>query len=437
MDRGDLEKLSKQELVDLVLRLQRPGKTSHTSSRPPSTDKKARRQNSKPGGAKPGHQGHSRVLHEAPDETVDHRPDVCPQCTGVLKPGLAGDVIGEYDTIEVPPIATHVTRHRRLRVCCPHCSAEVNAPVPNAAVGSPFGSRLHALVVYLKTFHAVSYVRMERMLDEVFGIKVSQGALANMLKRSHGLFEAGKQRIIADLRRAEMVASDETGIRIEGLNGYHWVFMSDQAVVHEAQLSRASQVVRDVMGEYRPKIWLSDGYSAQQKHGAYHQTCLAHLARDVAYGLEASEDDLPFRLKLWLDRVFGLAREVTTFAASTLKTKKRELEQTLADILQSTCACPIAEKMRGKLARASPKLLTFLDFPGQVEVTNNGCERSLRPAVIQRKVTNGFRSMWAAQGDCAVRTVTDTGKLSGTTAWMTVTQTLAQPKTSTRYARRE
>ena len=49
-----------------------------------------------------------------------------------------------------------------------------------------------------------------------------------------------------------MVASDETGIRIEGLNGYHWVFMSKQAIVHEAQLSRAAQVVRDVMGDHRP-----------------------------------------------------------------------------------------------------------------------------------------------------------------------------------------
>ncbi|MCP4072814.1 MAG: transposase, partial [Hyphomicrobiales bacterium] len=54
----------------------------------------------------------------------------------------------------------------------------------------------------------------------------------------------------------------------------------------------------------------------------------------------------------------------------------------------------IAETIRAKLARASPRLLTFIDYPGEVEVTNNACERALRPAVIQRKVTNGFRSMW-------------------------------------------
>jgi hypothetical protein len=41
--------------------------------------------------------------------------------------------------------------------------------------------------------------------------------------------------------------------------------------------------------------------------------------------------------------------------------------------------------------------LIFCDYPGEVEATNNGSERKLRPCVIQRKVTNGYRAMWAAE----------------------------------------
>lgn len=429
MNRDDLARLSKEELVEAYLalqaRLRRPSKTSRTSSKPPSTDKKARRKNAKPGGAKPGHEGHHRALHEDPDETVDHRPDICPNCHGHLAGGLAGDVVGEYDEIEVPPIKPFVRRHRRLCVCCPHCSAQVKASVPKAASGSPFGPRLHGLVLYLKTFHAVSFARLEGMLSDLFDVKLSQGALANMLKRAHAPFAARKTGIIRDLGNADMVASDETGIRIEGLNGYHWVFMSNTAIVHEAQLSRAAQVVRDVMGEHQPKIWLSDGYSAQQGHGQHHQTCLAHLARDIAYALEASDDMVPLRLKMWLDKVFALARDITGFAANTLKAKKRALENALADILSASPGCEIAETVQAKLARASPRLLTFLDFPGEVDITNNGCERVLRPAVVQRKMTNGFRAMWAAQGDCAVRTVVDTEKLAGKTPFHTILATIS------------
>jgi len=425
MDRDELHKLSKGELVELVLKLQRPSRTSRTSSKPPSLDKKARREEAKPGGGKPGHKGHFRKLHEAPDETVDHRPAECPQCHDLLDGAHSGVVIGEYDEIEFPVLKPFVRRHRRFAVICPQCRARVKAPMPDAANGSPFGPRLHGLALYLKTFHSVSFARLAGLFGDVFGLKLSQGALANMLRRSHMPFHSGKKKIIKRLRRADMVASDETGIRIEGLNGYHWVFLSTTEVVHEAQLSRAAQVVRDVMGEHKPEIWLSDGYSAQQNHGAHHQTCLAHLARDVAYGLEASNDQVPFRLQLWLDRVFALARAIKTYAQSTLKAKKRQLENTLADILLARPACEVAEALRAKFARASPQLLTFLDFPGQVEVTNNACERSLRPAVIQRKNTNGFRSMWAARGDCAVRTVTDTARLAGQSPFQTITATLA------------
>ena len=56
MSRYDLERLSKDELIELVLKLQRPAKTSRTSSKPPSTDRKERREQSRPGGAKPGHE---------------------------------------------------------------------------------------------------------------------------------------------------------------------------------------------------------------------------------------------------------------------------------------------------------------------------------------------------------------------------------------------
>ena len=75
MGRSDLERLSREELIELVLRLQRPDKASRTLSKPPSTDRKERCEQSKPGGAKPGHEGHSRVMSEDPDAVVEHRPD--------------------------------------------------------------------------------------------------------------------------------------------------------------------------------------------------------------------------------------------------------------------------------------------------------------------------------------------------------------------------
>jgi transposase len=91
MDRTDLQRLTKEELIELVLRMQRPHKTSRTSSKPPSTDRKERRDQARPGGAKPGHEGHSRIISVTPDEVVEHRPARCSCCSAILMADLPGE----------------------------------------------------------------------------------------------------------------------------------------------------------------------------------------------------------------------------------------------------------------------------------------------------------------------------------------------------------
>ena len=51
------------------------------------------------------------------------------------------------------------------------------------------------------------------------------------------------------------------------------------------------------------------------------------------------------------------------------------------------------------------RLLVFLAHSGAVEPINNGSERLLRASVIQWKVTNGYRAMWAAEGEADRRVV--------------------------------
>src|SRR3982751_4718043 len=118
MGRDELERLSKKELIDLVLRLQRPEKTSRTSSKPPATDRKERRENAKPGGAKPGHEGHNRTLSEQPDRIIDDRPQDCPACGAALAAALRGEPVGVQEQVELPVIKPVVEHHRRLSVRC-------------------------------------------------------------------------------------------------------------------------------------------------------------------------------------------------------------------------------------------------------------------------------------------------------------------------------
>src|SRR5918998_3161212 len=139
MQRDELERLSKAELIELVLRLQRPEKTSRTSSKPPSTDPKERRARAKPGGAKPGHEGHSRPLSDDVSERVAHRPDVCPCCRMALARDLPAEEAGIWERIELPAVRPHVVRHHRPAVRRPGCGPRAVAPGPVS--GTTFGPR--------------------------------------------------------------------------------------------------------------------------------------------------------------------------------------------------------------------------------------------------------------------------------------------------------
>ena len=134
----------------------------------------------------------------------------------------------------------------------------------------------------------------------------------------------------------------------------------------------------------------------------------------MAYAVEASDDPVPWRLQLWLRSVFSLAERVVNLATSTLSAKPRSLDRQLEAILATPSGCDLTRSLQAKIGRARDQLLVFLAHPGAVEPTNNGSERLLRPFVVQRKVTNGYRAIRAAEGEADIRTVVDTARLTGT-----------------------
>ena len=85
---------------------------------------------------------------------------------------------------------------------------------------------------------------------------------------------------------------------------------------------------------------------------------------------------------------------------------------------------PDARRLRQRYLADRSHLLTFITNP-DVPPTNNDSERDLRPSVIYRKVTNGFRSEWGAHAYAAVRSVIDTGRRHHLDPFAAVCQSLA------------
>lgn len=264
---------------------QRVKKTSKNSSLPPAKGFKSNQVSPEPGfpvrAASLGRTGGGRELSQHPDQVVVAQAKTCPHCEAHLSPSQP-QLSGRYERLEWPVVKPQVTRVERYGGTCPHCQQRYEAPVPvGLEPGSPFGNSIASVVTDRRYSHAVSYRRLSHLMAELYGLTISEGAIAALLRRVHDQLAAPLTAIEPRLRRARLVCSDETGARVAGKNQWEWVFQNEHVCLHVIRPSRGKRVIDEVMAGHRPEVWVSDLFSAPKAHPAEHwQVCLAHQRRD-------------------------------------------------------------------------------------------------------------------------------------------------------------
>ena len=91
-------------------------------------------------------------------------------------------------------------------------------------------------------------------------------------------------------------------------------------------------------------------------------------------------------------------------------------------------------KLRKRMLANRAHLFVFMTRR-DVPYTNNISERHLRPSVIFRKVTNGFRCEWGAETYAAFRSVVSTAKANRAAVFDTIRFVLAVNLSSERMTR--
>ena len=401
--------------------LTRPPKTPDNSSKPPSQGQKQNRPapdaNRPPRRSRPGV---GRTLHPNPDRVVEARLAACPKCQAAF-PDAAQTPQQVYERIELPPIKPDVTQVRLFGGRCACCGERATAEETPAGLepGSPFGQSIAAMVVYLHYAHAISMERLVTLLDELFSLSISEGAISNILARAREPLLAATAAIEAVVLASPVVCSDETSARVKRTNWWEWVFVGTLAVLHIIQPHRGKAVVRALFGAIRPGVWVSDMLGSQRGHGVLWQVCLAHLLRDAKYAVECGDTAFSVPFRRLLLRAVAIGRRRDTLKDTTLKQYLGDLDRRLDRIM---AAVPIGEpgrKLRKRMAANRAHLFVFVTHR-DVPYTNNVSERQLRPSVIFRKVTNGFRCEWGAETYAAFRSVVSTAKLNGASVFDTI-----------------
>ena len=392
----------------------KPKKTAKNSSVPPSQGFKPNLKSEQKEGkrtASLGRTGGGRPLHENPDHFVKAELTNCDAC-GELIPTNLQQLLQRYDKIELPPIKPVVTE--RYGCVCSGCGSSQIAAVPTGLEpGTPFSRRIQALVTALRYGQGISYRRLAQVLGDIFELDISEGGIANLLKSVKQQLTPEVDGILAKLRAASWVCSDETSARVNGKNQWEWVFQNDDFCFHIIRASRGGDVIQEVMGDHQPEVWVSDLFSSQKTHPAEKwQVCLAHQLRDCQYGIDAGDEIFSGRMKTVILRSFVIQRK---WAELTPNTRYQYRCRLYRDLESALALNPIQEdgiRLQTRYADLRENLFLFLDNR-RIPPTNNGSEQALRWSVTFRQITNGFRSDWGRDVFACVRSIVNTGKRQG------------------------
>lgn len=415
------------KIAQLEAKPDRPPKTPNNSSVPPSQGHKKTTEFVKNRRKKKPHPGAHRPVHPNPTHERDILASVCDRCGADVSqsPQEASEV---YDRIEIPPIGPEITRVRLHGGVCPCCARRFKAEAPaGLEPGSPFGPNLRAFVIYLRFTQGVGFERLSRLMKDVFGLDISEGALVNILSKARESFAATSAAIRARLLSGTVICSDETGLRVGKRSWWLWVFHHGQNACFLTHPRRSKEAVEEFLGDVRPQVWVADRYGAQAGWATKdQQACLAHLLRDTQYVIDEGDGVFAPALRHFIGVACDEAARRDTWNDATLKIHKRRLEADLDRIVALTPAHPAGVKWKSTIEKLRPNLLVFMSNRA-VPPTNNESERSLRPCATYRKITNGFRSQWGARQYADIRSVIETARRQSIGALTAIRYVLAAP----------
>jgi len=401
---------------------------SSNSSRPPSSDPpQAPQRPSKPPtgrkpGGQPGHPGHSRTRlpPDRVEQVMHYWPSVCERCQGPLPQAPQADDPEPtwHQVAEVPLVPALVTEHQAHGSHCPDCGHCTWVEIPADVRAHGFGPNLTALVAYVSVFCRGSKRIIEEFIETVFQIPLSLGTVANLEQETSAALSAPYQEAQQNVRAAAVKNTDETGWRQAHEKRWLWLAATQTAACFKVCVGRGKAALSELLGEAIQGVVCSDRWSAYHSLDlAFRQLCWAHLKRDF---------------QKWLDRGGEVGVAIGQGGAEAVRrvfTLWRDFRERRIDRLGlQSGLLPVQEQLRVVLETGAssddvrvrrfcrnvlavyPALWTFARVEG-VEPTNNHAERTLRRAVIWRKVSFGNHSPAGCRFTERILTVVQTLRL--------------------------
>lgn len=372
------------------------------------------RRKKKPG-ARPGHVGSHREKPTRIDHTVEHRAATCPDCGGSLN--RCNETRVRY-VEDIPEVQPEVTEHLIARDWCPQCQKKVEPTVTDALPGSSLGLRVLVLSAWLHYSLGNTLGQIVEVFNFHLQLKITSGGLMQMWYRLQEILFEWYQQIHQQALESAVLHADETGWRVDGKTNWLWCFSNAENTLYLIDRSRGSPALLKFFQAEFAGTLVTDFWSAYNAVAcADRQMCLVHLLRELEQTLNyksPGEGWAAFEKKLrrLLGDAIRLWKNRDELDEDTLASRRHRLGQRLQELIDTPWNNGHAQRLIKRLRRHQQDLLTFLHRDG-VPFENNHAERSIRPAVILRKNSDGNRSESGADCQAVMMSVFRTLKQRG------------------------
>lgn len=415
-----------QAKLELKLERQEKFATNQQKTEEASTDEESAEEPSaaaepKKRGAPVGHPGWFRPTPTSYDSLIEVRaPARCPHCGGQV---TAHTLLPAVDHLQEDIIENvyRVVCYRHEAACCNDCGRWVQKQGKDEIPGSRIGPHLRSMAVWLRNAIGISYRKIPRIVEEMYGITCTPAALIGF----ETMLAEKAEPVVADITKKlassdGAVHADETYWTTDGARSYFWVHCDPNFVLFQYDTSRSGQVSRDILGDDFVGTLVTDCYSGYHASAAgAKQKCLFHLAHTAHKWQKLTKGesaDFAFFeaikqfVKLACD--FHRRRRVGELSDAEQSPRKMQLREELSRLETCAVSHEKAVALQARLLRHAGEWLVFLDDP-RVPPTNNLAERDLRPLVVLRKITFGSRSDDGAKRMAALMTVGETARRRG------------------------
>jgi len=368
----------------------------------------------KPPGRSKGHPGVARQRPNRVDQYQEHTLDHCPDCQSPL--GESVDTYQRYIE-DLPPVQPAVSAHTIHRYWCPQCKKIVSPSVTEALPNAMIGLRLVILTAWLHYLVGVSVNNLVKMVCVFSSFEVSAGGLTQAWKSLAWLLEPLYHQIGQKVSHSAVLSADETGWRLNGITHWLWCFATPELCYYLISPSRASPVVKKVLGRFFKGVLICDFWGAYNRLSALaKQRCFYHLFTELVKvdQRNSASEWKAFRKKLsrLLKDAIRLSNRQNQLSTKTCQHVKNRLYGRLEHLLAAPYSERHTKRLIKRLKRHQEELFTFLEYP-QVSPYNNHAEQQMRKPVLTRKVSQQNRSKDGAKAQSILMSLFRSAELQG------------------------